>query len=141
MESLGGALKLGGTMLIIVVFACAYLCRIYFSSIRKRTCPGKSEIVIGFFHPHCFGGGGGERVLWKAVKALGELRDAGIKIKVVIYTIDDKRDSYKKGKSSYAGSQITTTSDVSMFDLNPFFIFACNSNFARITYFPCFQPS
>jgi len=96
MESLGGALKLGGTMLIIVVFACAYLCRIYFSSIRKRTCPGKSEIVIGFFHPHCFGGGGGERVLWKAVKALGELRDAGIKIKVVIYTIDDKRDSYKK---------------------------------------------
>lgn len=96
MESLVGVFVLAAPVLIIVVLACAVLSRAYFSSIRKRTCPGKSEVVIGFFHPHCFGGGGGERVLWKAVEAVGDLRDAGIKIKVVIYTIDRERDSYEK---------------------------------------------
>ena len=98
MESLGGVFVSVAVVLIIAVLVCAVLSRAYFSSIRKRTCPEKSETVVGFFHPHCFGGGGGERVLWKSVEALGDLLDAGIKTKVVIYTIDRERDSYEKGK-------------------------------------------
>ncbi len=31
--------------------------------------------VIGFFHPHCSAGGGGERVLWKFIQTLGELKE------------------------------------------------------------------
>ncbi|CCJ30749.1 unnamed protein product [Pneumocystis jirovecii] len=27
-------------------------------------------VIIGFFHPYCNGGGGGERVLWTAIKAI-----------------------------------------------------------------------
>lgn len=37
---------------------------------------GDDELfVIGFFHPHCSAGGGGERVLWKIIEALGELNE------------------------------------------------------------------
>ena len=32
--------------------------------------------IVGFFHPYCTSGGGGERVLWKSIQALGELKDA-----------------------------------------------------------------
>ena len=28
--------------------------------------------TIGFFHPFCYSGGGGERVLWSAIKILQE---------------------------------------------------------------------
>jgi len=31
--------------------------------------------VVAFFHPHCSAGGGGERVLWKSIQALGEMKD------------------------------------------------------------------
>ena len=30
--------------------------------------------IVGFFHPRCSSGGGGERVLWKALQAIGELK-------------------------------------------------------------------
>ncbi|XP_075418993.1 GDP-Man:Man(3)GlcNAc(2)-PP-Dol alpha-1,2-mannosyltransferase [Tenrec ecaudatus] len=32
--------------------------------------PGKNQRVIAFFHPYCNAGGGGERVLWCALRAL-----------------------------------------------------------------------
>jgi len=31
--------------------------------------------VVGFFHPYCSSGGGGERVLWKSIQALGEMKE------------------------------------------------------------------
>uniref|UniRef100_A0A3B3ISU2 ALG11 alpha-1,2-mannosyltransferase n=1 Tax=Homo sapiens TaxID=9606 RepID=A0A3B3ISU2_HUMAN len=31
---------------------------------------GKNQMVIAFFHPYCNAGGGGERVLWCALRAL-----------------------------------------------------------------------
>lgn len=31
--------------------------------------------VVGFFHPRCSAGGGGERVLWKSIQALGEMKE------------------------------------------------------------------
>mmetsp|Transcript_15604 Transcript_15604/g.34072 ORF Transcript_15604/g.34072 Transcript_15604/m.34072 type:complete len:561 (+) Transcript_15604:136-1818(+) len=31
--------------------------------------------VVAFFHPRCSDGGGGERVLWKSIQALGEMKE------------------------------------------------------------------
>ncbi|KAF3934645.1 hypothetical protein ABW20_dc0102998 [Dactylellina cionopaga] len=31
--------------------------------------PPKSDVIVGFFHPYCNAGGGGERVLWAAIHA------------------------------------------------------------------------
>jgi len=59
-----------------------------------RTFPSKSQksdsrygrsVTIGFFHPYCNAGGGGERVLWCAVRALHKRYDF---VKIVIYTGD-----------------------------------------------------
>lgn len=36
----------------------------------KTTSDGEMITTIGFFHPYCNAGGGGERVLWMAIKAL-----------------------------------------------------------------------
>jgi len=36
----------------------------------RRVINGRSPLIIGFFHPYCNAGGGGERVLWIAVQAL-----------------------------------------------------------------------
>lgn len=31
---------------------------------------GESSLSVGFFHPYCNAGGGGERVLWIAIRAI-----------------------------------------------------------------------
>lgn len=43
------------------------------------------HFTVGFFHPFCYSGGGGERVLWSAVKIL---QDTYPKCVCVIYTGD-----------------------------------------------------
>lgn len=53
------------------------------SSNRKY---GRS-VTIGFFHPYCNAGGGGERVLWCAVRALQKRYDF---VKIVVYTGDQE---------------------------------------------------
>ncbi|KAL9185136.1 hypothetical protein ACHAXT_002913 [Thalassiosira profunda] len=80
---------------------------------------GDGTFVIGFFHPRCTAGGGGERVLWKSIQALGELREGKVakrrtktkkesggidgddvrlqncrNLSVVVYTIDKHSDNY-----------------------------------------------
>ena len=37
---------------------------------KRRETDVESKLVVGFFHPYCNAGGGGERVLWIAIKAL-----------------------------------------------------------------------
>jgi alpha-1,2-mannosyltransferase len=61
----------------------------------RRKAPKKSSPKeVAFFHPFCSAGGGGERVLWKAVEALGELNDQGLLLKVIIYTVDPPKEDY-----------------------------------------------
>ena len=49
--------------------------------------------IIGFFHPYANGLGGGERVLFMAIKALEkEILDSNGKIRVVIYHGGDEPD-------------------------------------------------
>ncbi|XP_070265220.1 GDP-Man:Man(3)GlcNAc(2)-PP-Dol alpha-1,2-mannosyltransferase [Myotis yumanensis] len=46
---------------------------------------GKDQMVIAFFHPYCNAGGGGERVLWCALRALQKKYPAAV---YVVYTGD-----------------------------------------------------
>lgn len=83
----------------------------------------EGTFLIGFFHPHCSAGGGGERVLWKTIEALGQMKEDALKVDagkqkevikddcirgkcrslaVVIYTIDEASDTYAESK--YYGS-------------------------------------
>lgn len=50
---------------------------------RSRSTSGSGGPVVGFFHPYCNDGGGGERVLWCAIAALEE-RFPGAEL--VVYT-------------------------------------------------------
>ena len=76
----------------------------------RRGAPTANTIKeIAFFHPFCASGGGGERVLWKAVEALGELNDRGLLLKVIIYTIDPPHDDYLRGKRKYSTRNATVT--------------------------------
>lgn len=83
-------------------FACMALTTLIFCVLRWRLRRGAPKAFtpkeIAFFHPFCSFGGGGERVLWKAVEALGELNDQGILLKVIIYTIDPPHDGYRRGE-------------------------------------------
>jgi hypothetical protein len=45
----------------------------------------QGQVRIGFFHPYCDAGGGGERVLWTGVRALRKRFPAA---KLIVYTGD-----------------------------------------------------
>ena len=96
--SVFGAL-LSALLLICAVVALLLLlyiaaCRVKF---RRKAPNAKRPTVVAFFHPHCSAGGGGERVLWKAVQVLGDLHDQGFPLEVVVYTTDRPKASYKEG--------------------------------------------
>jgi len=65
--------------------------------------------TIAFFHPFCSDGGGGERVLWKMIQALGDFYEEGIKLNVVIYTIDPFRESYHEDIRRDVQQRFSTT--------------------------------
>ncbi|GCC32739.1 GDP-Man:Man(3)GlcNAc(2)-PP-Dol alpha-1,2-mannosyltransferase [Chiloscyllium punctatum] len=87
------------SLIIPTLFVTAGLSFIFtaiFLYIRFWICPkkkllqtpgknGKTQLVVAFFHPYCNAGGGGERVLWCAVRALQKRYE---EIIVVIYTGD-----------------------------------------------------
>jgi len=50
-----------------------------------KSSQDQSEISVAFFHPYCNAGGGGERVLWSAVKVTQTRYPA---VKILIYTGD-----------------------------------------------------
>jgi len=54
-------------------------CTLIESAKKKTKNVGNEDdgtFIVGFFHPYCASGGGGERVLWKSIQALGELKDS-----------------------------------------------------------------
>lgn len=73
-------------LLIFGVIASYYALRRHVLN-RKFKSRGQQDIIqIGIFHPYCNAGGGGERVLWCAVRALQQ--KYGTKIHIKIYTGD-----------------------------------------------------
>ncbi|CAH1267923.1 ALG11 [Branchiostoma lanceolatum] len=76
--SMALSLLLWGIVFLVVLLATVtVLLRIWVRSCAKSLLPhlkegDKDVLVVGFFHPYCNAGGGGERVLWCAVRALQE---------------------------------------------------------------------
>lgn len=53
---------------------------------KKTSAPTGQKVVIAFFHPYCNAGGGGERVLWCALRALQKKYPAAV---YIVYTGDN----------------------------------------------------
>lgn len=51
----------------------------------RKNSKGEKTVVVGFFHPYCNAGGGGERVLWTAIRALQKKYP---KVQCIVYTGD-----------------------------------------------------
>ncbi|GAB0099499.1 GDP-Man:Man(3)GlcNAc(2)-PP-Dol alpha-1,2-mannosyltransferase [Sergentomyia squamirostris] len=79
-----------------------FLVRSILHSERSRRAKEESDVVyVGFFHPYCNAGGGGERVLWCAVRCLLKKYS---NVKIVVYTGDvgvTPRDILKKAKNTF----------------------------------------
>ncbi|XP_063808023.1 GDP-Man:Man(3)GlcNAc(2)-PP-Dol alpha-1,2-mannosyltransferase [Pseudophryne corroboree] len=75
------------TLLLAVLLSCL---RLWIAQKKKSSVQlckdGKAQRVVAFFHPYCNAGGGGERVLWCALRALqNRYKDA----LYVVYTGDE----------------------------------------------------
>jgi alpha-1,2-mannosyltransferase len=79
-----------GTIFIILPLLILLIISRFFFLTRPTTDPQTK--IIGFFHPFANSGGGGERVLWCAIKALEEVHlddKSPNKYHVIIYTGDN----------------------------------------------------
>ena len=56
------------TVIVVVIVLVFLLLRV----LANRVKAGQDDagVSVGFFHPYCNAGGGGERVLWCAVRAV-----------------------------------------------------------------------
>ena len=60
-----------GVLLKVAAFLIKTISKRKFNSTTSLTSDKTSpKFTVGFFHPFCNSGGGGERVLWSAVKVL-----------------------------------------------------------------------
>lgn len=66
------------------------------SKLLKQWNQQENQVTVGFLHPYCSSGGGGERVLWNSIQALQKRYSF---ILCVIYTADpvEKRDNVING--------------------------------------------
>ncbi|XP_067841973.1 GDP-Man:Man(3)GlcNAc(2)-PP-Dol alpha-1,2-mannosyltransferase [Heptranchias perlo] len=82
--------------MLFVITGLSFILIVVLLFIRFWICPtkkisqspgkdGKIPLVVAFFHPYCNAGGGGERVLWCAVRALQKRYEDII---IIIYTGD-----------------------------------------------------
>lgn len=70
--------------LAAAVFFCLRQWILHYKN-KLHNSSSEKRLHVGIFHPYCNAGGGGERVLWCAVRALQKKYD---NIKIVIYTGD-----------------------------------------------------
>lgn len=85
-------------LIIFVLVIVIHLISFHYYKNKQKECSRRlgHKTIIAFFHPHCASFGGGERVLWKAIQAIGELCREGLNIAVVVYTSDVYSSSYKE---------------------------------------------
>mmetsp|Transcript_18405 Transcript_18405/g.31475 ORF Transcript_18405/g.31475 Transcript_18405/m.31475 type:complete len:118 (+) Transcript_18405:3-356(+) len=63
--------------------------KVGYNSLKDKYKIEKDALIIGFFHPNCDAGAGGEKVLWQAVQALqskANLANLGRKVHILIYS-------------------------------------------------------
>jgi len=83
------------TVLVIVTYGII-MGRWRTNGLLKKWNQRENQVTVGFLHPYCSSGGGGERVLWNSIQALQKRYSF---ILCVIYTADpvDKKDEVIKG--------------------------------------------
>ena len=84
------ALACCGALLAATVVCLKVLIVLFTWRKRREWGYDKRHLVVGFFHPYCNAGGGGERVLWQAVHAL---QGRYPMVRCVIYTGDTDASS------------------------------------------------
>ena len=62
---------------------CVIILKVMAGKVKSKQEDG--VVTVGFFHPYCNAGGGGERVLWCAVRAVQTRYPA---VKILVYTGD-----------------------------------------------------
>ena len=75
-------------LLLLSPLVLIYLCLKFLIKIRDKRYRSENGLrddtkIIAFFHPYCNSGGGGERVLWVALRALHQKHP---KCHFVVYT-------------------------------------------------------
>lgn len=70
------------TILFLVIFFVLFLFKRRFHRMRKKD---DKYLKVAFFHPYCNAGGGGERVLWCAIRTLQKKYSL---VKIAVYTGD-----------------------------------------------------
>lgn len=57
----------------------------FFKVFRRRRVTRRNGLTVGIFHPYCNSGGGGEKVLWCAIRAIQQQHAS---VDIVVYTGD-----------------------------------------------------
>ncbi|KDQ26009.1 glycosyltransferase family 4 protein [Pleurotus ostreatus PC15] len=94
-------------ILVLTVLGALKICGIYLRARKSSQRAGLGSDVslkriIGFFHPYCNAGGGGERVLWTAIAAM---QHSDPNLLFVVYSGDvdaSKEEIIAKAKSRFA---------------------------------------
>ena len=82
---LSSALLLAGGLLPLLLVGCSFLLVSWLRARSRRLQAG--PFTVGFFHPFCNSGGGGERVLWQYIRSL---QQATPDQRLLIYTGDSE---------------------------------------------------
>ncbi|KAF9489586.1 mannosyltransferase [Pleurotus eryngii] len=94
-------------ILVLTVFGALKICGIYLRARKSSQRAGlgsdvSNKRIVGFFHPYCNAGGGGERVLWTAIAAM---QHSDPNLLFVVYSGDidaSKEEIIAKAKSRFA---------------------------------------
>lgn len=114
-----------------ILVVCVAVFRIYFSALRRsqahhtnvsKNNKTRKKKKIAFFHPFCSSGGGGERVLWKAIQALDELHAEGLEFEILVYTTDAASEKYTES-AFYNINLAHASSTIQTFKLLTFCLF------------------
>ncbi|XP_014259777.1 GDP-Man:Man(3)GlcNAc(2)-PP-Dol alpha-1,2-mannosyltransferase [Cimex lectularius] len=94
---------------VVLIILLSLIAKKYFQKVREKARKSGQPFSVALFHPYCNAGGGGERVLWCAVKAI-QARYSSTKI--VIYTGDLNASPAEIVKKVYTRFNITLSSPV-----------------------------
>ena len=80
-------ISISSITLVVAIIACYGIIvgRWRTNTLLKEWSKQENQVTVGFLHPHCSSGGGGERVLWNSIQALQKRYSF---ILCVIYTAD-----------------------------------------------------